>query len=146
MSDFEAQVQALHPDLRARHGLDGLKRADRERLSVTDPRQLRGSASLDDDLTGRYPSYARWDYLVAHGERVWFVEVHPASSDANLQEVKKKAAWLNTLLRGHPWRSRDNPRVWVSSGPISKAPAFSRKKRSLAQAGVVGPTRRLAIP
>jgi hypothetical protein len=144
MSWFEDALTAADPALTAAPGLRGLEPADRPRLKPTDPRSLEGSCNLDLQLRPSRPDESRWNYAGAYAGKVWFVEVHPASSSGNIDELVKKARWLRQLTAGPLW-DRRKALCWVASGPVSADPAFSRKRRLLAESGVVGPVTALQL-
>ena len=117
---FEAAVaQALGSDA-LRKGLRAMRAADSTHVSATRPRQLLGSADVDQSLAAVQPNAARWDYLVGrshngHHQAHW-IEIHPAGSGANIGEVAKKLAWLTGWLRGNPLAAYPRDIVWVASG------------------------------
>jgi hypothetical protein len=135
---FEADVgQALGADA-FRKGLRAMKAADSGHVSTMRPRQLLGSADVDQSLAQALPNAARWDYVVgrSHGghDQAHWIEIHPAGSDANIGEVKKKLAWLTAWLRGNPLAAYPRDVVWVASGKSAfnvRAPAV----RALAAQG-----------
>lgn len=102
-------------------GITALRRADRSKVGVL--RQPIGSADVDAALRTRHPNAARWDYVVGMGsagasvELVW-IEVHPASSSANVGEVEGKLTWLLGWLSG-PLSTYRRRIVWISSGSTS---------------------------
>jgi len=67
----------------------------------------------------------RWDYGIgiasSPGDALIWVEVHPASSTGNVDEVLRKLGWLKTWMRGDapaPWQL---PRrfVWLATGRVA---------------------------
>ena len=135
---FEADVgQALGVDA-FRKGLRAIRAVDSGHVSAMRPRQLLGSADVDQSLAQVLPNANRWDYLVgrSHGGHLQahWIEIHPAGSDANIGEVKKKLAWLTGWLRGNPLAAYPRDIVWVASGKSAfnvRAPAV----RALAARG-----------
>ncbi len=121
-------------------GLGALRPADRAHVSITRPRELLGSANVDQSLAEALPNAARWDYLVGHPEGnqhlAHWIEFHPARSDANVREVGKKLAWLMGWLRGNPLAAYRRDIVWVAAGKSAfnvRAPGV----KALAARGVV---------
>ncbi len=107
-----------------RPGLGALKKPDRDRVSIADPRNLTGSVSLDSTLSSLLPNSPRWDYGIGWKRRpeptgkVSWVEVHPATGTDDIDTVLDKLVWLKDWLRGDGARlaSIDREFVWVSSG------------------------------
>ncbi|MEZ4239000.1 MAG: hypothetical protein R3F59_23175 [Myxococcota bacterium] len=125
-------------------GLQGVEATDRPRLEVPRTRSLDGSANIDACLVAALPNDPRWDYAIGHADKLWLVEVHPASGDHCIHEVVAKAGWLKALIGS--WSGPAGRALhWVASGAVSRQPAFSRKLRLLRKAGVLGPTSRLTI-
>lgn len=83
-------------------GLQALRRPERTRIFVSDPRTLTGSVDLDHALRRSQPDAPRWDYGVGlrggTTDRVVWIEVHPASTK-NVKEVISKLDWLRDWLR-----------------------------------------------
>lgn len=147
---FEDELSTVDEALQTRPGLQALDAADRERLGVAEPRRLDGSCCIDDDLAAHRSNEPRWDYAVGYAGRVWFIEVHPADSSGNVDEVVRKATWLRGLLGSSPLlRLPPNGQLrglyWVASGRVTAQLAFSRSLRRLAEAGVGRPTERLHL-
>ena len=138
---FEAAVGA-NPELAGayRRGLQGLREGDRNKIAAATPRRLRGSIDLDAALAPRYPNDPRWDYGVAaamtEGERVFWIEVHPAS-EGEIGAVLDKFNWLKGWLRTSASELGSLPKefLWVSSGR-SALTQRSPKLRQLALQGV----------
>ena len=101
-------------------GLQALKAVDRARVTCAKPRVLKGSLDLDTRLQPAFPQDPRWDYAVCvsrSGDRVFWIEVHPAT-DGNVREVERKFQWLRQWLSGDgtPLNQFDAEFVWISSG------------------------------
>ena len=105
------------------------------KVVVGEPRKLEGSVNIDDCLSKRYPSAARWDYVFGYKNKIYYVEVHKGK----LSEVKKiveKVKWLKD------WRKRcaknldalgtSGPYYWVATGRIDQILPGSRYERMLA--------------
>lgn len=146
MSWFARALAELRHGLAPEDGVRALSAAARARLSFASTRQIEGSVDLDSALAASAPQDPRWDYGVAYDGGCWFIEVHPATSGANLAEVIAKADWLRALLRDSTLRTRSRGMYWIASGSVSGDPAFARRRRLLAQSGVIGPMSSLTIP
>lgn len=145
MSWFHQALSTIDPALDAEPGLQALAPTHRAAIETDDPRDLEGSCDIDADLAASHANAPRWDYVIAHNGRAWFVEVHPAASEQNVNEVLRKAVWLRALLRGSELAARSRGLYWLATGPVTAAPAFSRRRRALAQQGVAGPSRALRL-
>jgi hypothetical protein len=124
-----------------RRGLQALKEADRNRVTCGNTRRLRGSVNLDVALAARCPNEPVWDYGIGvastrNPDRVWWLEVHPATA-GNVPEVIAKLNWLKTWLvqSGSPLRQMRSGYVWVASGSVS-IPRHGRHLKLLAVAGL----------
>ena len=126
-----------------RAGLGALRPTDRRHVRASDPGTLTGSMDLDTALKPSHPNAPRWDYGVAQAkngrrrERVYWIEVHPATSDASMKEVERKFEWLLRWLAGRGRRLQvfEKDFIWISSGATrlnSRSPAAKR----LAQRGL----------
>ena len=93
---FEEALRHVSPSLNPQPGLRALGRSARGLVRPADTRQLQGSVDIDGGLRASEPQASRWDYAIAYADGVWFVEVHPAASDANVHEVIEKARWLRS--------------------------------------------------
>ncbi|MCC5877707.1 MAG: hypothetical protein JJU11_15915 [Candidatus Sumerlaeia bacterium] len=113
------------PGLKAayRQGLQALKGVDRKRITVNDPASLAGSVDLDSSLRqGERSGEPVWDYVIAikerAGERLDWVEVHPAHGSGKVAEMEKKLEWLFQWLETDGIKLNRAPRkiIWISSG------------------------------
>ncbi len=145
MSWFDEELREVHDGLVVCNGLSAVRRPDRQKLQVENTRAVVGSCDVDGCLRATLPDDSRWDYAIGHREQAWFVEVHPAKSGSNFDEVIRKARWLNGLIRGSRIAKRSRGLHWVASGGVAKQLAFARKRRTLAEHGVLGPTSRLKL-
>lgn len=145
MSWFAESLTATHPVLVSQPGLQDLQATDRARIRRKDPRSLEGSCNLDAQLRQVCPEEPRWDYAVAYEGRVWFIEVHPADSSGNIDEVVRKSEWLARWAAGPLWARRQGL-WWIATGRVTPQPAFARKRRLLAERGVRGPIAQLQLP
>lgn len=145
MTRLAEAARTSHVALNPRPGLLALEAADRPSVKPDDPRAIEGSVNLDEDLRALHPHAPRWDYAVGYAGSTWFIEVHPASGDANVNEVVAKAKWLRATFGATPLHTHCRGYWWVASGNVSSHPAFARRKRALALAGVQGPVRTVRL-
>lgn len=117
---FKANVVQALGDGTFHKGLGALKPKDADHITSARPRDLVGSADLDAALAATMPDAHRWDYVVGKsvGKSVsaHWIEVHPASSTRNIDEVGRKLAWLAGWLHGNPLGQYPKDVVWVASG------------------------------
>ena len=120
-------------------GLQALRRADRDRIRSSRPRNLTGSVNLDEALSETRPNDPRWDYGIGvrkarHSEVVVWIEVHPASSH-HIQDVLDKLAWLKQWFVASAPRLNRMPKkyVWVASGSVHLP---RHQRRRLAAQGI----------
>lgn len=109
-----------------RKGLQALTEADRNRLTIESPKTIAGSVDVDTELRSTFPQAPRWDYVVAvsigrRQVRLEWIEVHPATTTANVEEVCAKHDWLRHWLGGDGDRLDRYPRdfIWISTGKTS---------------------------
>ncbi|QUB64329.1 hypothetical protein J5A54_07600 [Prevotella melaninogenica] len=91
---FQIAVENM-PDVKNgfRAGLQAVKNSDRNKVNVTDPRKLQGSLDIDTQVQKKYPQEPRWDYALSYDDKLYFFEVHPAST-SEVDAVIKKLIWL----------------------------------------------------
>ncbi len=120
-------------------GLQALNAQDAAHLHKRPASVLTTSIDIDSALRPSQPNAARWDYGV--GERrnqreiVHWIEVHPASGDANITQMSHKLQWLRGWLRGKALADIDRRVVWVASGKCAFNARDPRLK-ALASAGL----------
>jgi len=138
---FEKAVRKT-PSIRDayRRGLNALRGTDRAHIAVDDTRLLTGSVDLDTTLRSLYPNESRWDYGVAHkkrrqAERVYWIEIHPATNATHIAEVESKFDWLNHWLanEGALLNSFEKRFIWVSTGRTEFSPTSPHRRRLAAQ-------------
>lgn len=134
---FVADVKATsHLQGAFRKGLKAVATIDRERMTVGSRGALLGSVNLDAALQEPQPDAPRWDYLVGQKnggtECAHWIEVHPASSTANIGEVEAKLVWLAAWMRTTPLAAYPRKIVWIASG---KSAFNSRHPKIRALAG-----------
>ena len=145
---FRNDVEAVLPGAYA-EGLRALSPADRRRVSARDTRTISGSANIDAALAAVDPGEPRWDYAIgqkrSHRERIHWVEVHPASGRACIEQVEAKLRWLVRWLRSSLLGGYPRTIVWIATGRSAfnaRDPAIKR----LAQHGCQFVGRNLSIP
>ncbi len=122
----------------------GLK-ALRERgiLKASDGHRFSGSVDIDSVYKLSEPLANRWDYVIGIGlnrdpDVIAWLEVHPASSSGNPNELRKKRDWLIVTMR------RDAPKlaamgshvfIWFVTKRVS--PHAVRGRRALEQIGLM---------
>jgi hypothetical protein len=103
-------------------GLGALRAQDRARVEARNPRALSGSVDVDKALQPLQPNANRWDYVVAGKiansvtERLYWIEVHPASSSHNVREIQNKLDWLLGWLQGQLLDRYKREFLWLASG------------------------------
>ncbi len=80
-------------------GKQAIKREDRDKVELTDPRKCGGSLFIDKCLfdQGLYPQASRWDYAIDYNGEAYFFEVHPAIT-GQVVTVISKLHWLRNWL------------------------------------------------
>ncbi|WP_308770133.1 hypothetical protein [uncultured Bacteroides sp.] len=100
------------------NGLQALG-ANAKQVSATDTKKLEGSVDIDECTKALYPNDARWDYAIGYEGKVYFLEIHPAST-SNVKDMIKKAEWLtNWLMKKAPSLkslTANNTFYWKASG------------------------------
>jgi hypothetical protein len=146
---FKKAVQGTRALAHAyRDGLQAIRSADHQRMICQEPRRLTGSVDMDEALRSSHPNDARWDYGIGVnriGERVLWVEVHPASSD-HVKEIVAKVTWLRNWLKSEAHLLAKLPCrfVWVASGTVGLT-RTGRQLREVAKAGIHFAGRRLVL-
>ena len=146
-NSFERTV-ASTPDVALcyRPGLKALG-ANSNKVLLHDTRVCQGSVDIDSCTAQKYPSDNRWDFVFAYRDKAYFVEVHPAETEA-VSTVLKKLSWLKNWLNSSAPELKnmqaDMPYYWVQSGRFN-IPATTRQHRQIIQAGLK-PISRLELP
>lgn len=101
-------------------GLKGVKNSDRNKVNVTDPRKLQGSLDIDTQVQKKYPQEPRWDYALSYDDKLYFFEVHPAST-SEVDTVINKLTWLKKWLKNkapqiNKLQKGNQPYTWVPTG------------------------------
>lgn len=123
-----------------RTGLQAVKNSDRNKVNVTDPRKLQGSLDIDTQVQKKYPQEPRWDYALSYDDKLYFFEVHPAST-SEVDAVIKKLGWLKGWLKNkapeiNKLQKGVHPYVWVQSGRYDILDSGKSGKK-LAVSGIV---------
>jgi hypothetical protein len=97
---FREAVQATQEIENCYHG--GLRAlgAHSGKIELAHAKQCGGSVNIDDCVQEKYPNDNRWDYAFAYNKRVFFVEVHTAST-GEVSTVLRKLGWLKDWLVQH---------------------------------------------
>ena len=129
-------------------GLDALDSKDRKDIRSVKGKFC-GSVFLDECQTGPRPEgEKRWDYIICHSGKLYFVEVHSAQT-TNVSELEGKAKMLNIFLSGEgaalkALKDPAFPNIWLAS-PKTKVDirhagitlTGADRNRYLAQKGLV---------
>lgn len=113
---------------------------DSPRVVLADNRKCDGSLDIDSALLAAQPNAARWDYALMYADRVVYIEVHPAASGTNINEVLAKVRWLRQWLANqaralHALPRHPSPFVWIASGSTDLRPSGAQRL-ALAEAGI----------
>tara|TARA_R110001583_G_scaffold177452_4_gene332684 strand:- start:307 stop:750 length:444 start_codon:yes stop_codon:yes gene_type:complete len=142
--DFPVAIEIDLGEGMFKKGLQAFKATDRSLIKLENSRLCHGSADIDSSLAAQQPQASRWDYVIAHNQKLHFVEIHPAHT-SEVSQIKKKKDWLIAWLNSAELGTLDvNRRFhWVASGKIAIT-RNSKQARAAAQMGLV-PVRQLAI-
>ena len=110
------------------------------RVILADNGKCDGSLDIDSALLAAQPNAARWDYALMYADRVVYIEVHPAASGANINEILAKVRWLRQWLANQASALQALPRhsaafIWIASGSVDLRPSGAQR-RALAEAGI----------
>lgn len=120
--------------------MQAVKNSDRNKVNVTDPRKLQGSLDIDTQVQKKYPQEPRWDYALSYDDKLYFFEVHPAST-SEVDAVIKKLIWLKDWLKNkapeiNKLQKGVHPYVWIQSGRYDILDSGKSGKK-LAASGIV---------
>ena len=122
VSNFKNAVQ-LTPQIAA-HIKDGLQALKPyvSKVTLANPWLCEGSVDIDTAVITSYPQANRWDYAFGYAGKIYYVEVHGAST-SEVKVVIKKLIWLKD------WINSDAPELkkllpvssfhWLQSGRCS---------------------------
>jgi hypothetical protein len=134
---FRADIAATLGAGALESGLLALKAADSARISVKAPRSLAGSVDIDEALKAAKPNDPRWDYVVgqyrASGVYLFWIEIHGARTEQNVDEVSKKFRWLRAWLLGQPLDRYARRFIWISSGTTAFNPRAPQLRRLIVE-------------
>lgn len=104
-------------------GLKAVKNSDRNKVDATDPKKIQGSLDIDGQVWKKYPDDNRWDYALSYDDKIYFFEVHSAST-SEVDAVIKKLGWLKDWLKNkapeiNKLQKGNQPYTWVQSGSYS---------------------------
>jgi len=146
-----AQNQISPPNQCCKHGLQAIRNSNRY-VEVKHPRNLLGSANIDECLAHCLPNCPRWDYVIGYytnGQiESFFIEIHEANM-AEIDKVHKKFIWLKTkFLKNSPLSNYHSRYYWIASGKVRfpEGPSRLKKLRQLAQEGLTFGGRKIIIP
>lgn len=150
MSFFRQALRGTILEPYFREGLQALG-TDSVKVGCVNTRKLAGSVDIDSATEASCPNDNRWDYAVGYlrggnGKRLYFIEVHPAST-SEVQCMIEKHRWLVAWLRANAIgldRIQEKFFLWVATGGI-KIPKNAPQLRRLAQEGVSPPCERAHI-
>lgn len=144
-SDFKTAISKV-PKLSLHEGLGAVEGKYRSKIQVKDPRKLCGSVDIDTDLKADQPEAARWDYVVGHDDKAYFIEIHPADT-SNIKEIIKKLDWLKNWLKNSATDldklKAKAPFRWIASGRVNILPN-SKEYRECAKQGIL-PKERISL-
>lgn len=145
--------EALRGTILEAHFREGLQALGKDSLKVgcENTRKLAGSVDIDSATEASCPNENRWDYAVGYlrggnGKRLYFIEVHPAST-SEVQCMIEKHRWLVAWLRANAAGLDRIPEkffLWVASGGV-RIPRNAPQIRKLAQEGISPPCERAYI-
>ncbi len=100
-------------------GLKAVKNSDRNKVDATDPKKIQGSLDIDGQVKKIYPYDNRWDYALSYDDKIYFFEVHPAST-SEVDTVIKKLGWLKDWLKNkapqiNKLQKGNQPYTWVQT-------------------------------
>ena len=112
----------------------------RARVSFADNDKSGGSLDIDSALLTTYPNAARWEYALMYDGCVVYIDVHPAASGGNINEVLAKVKWLRQWLATSAPALHKLPKyapafVWVASGSTDLRPSGAQRI-ALGNAGI----------
>ncbi len=137
---FQLAVEST-PDVASAYqrGLQALRRNEVGLITAADPRLIDGSVNIDKAVETLYPDVNRWDYVIGYGNKVCFVEVHPAFT-SEVSKMKQKLQWLKIWLKekAAPIDSMQKLSpgfVWIQTKQVAILPG-SKQARELATLGL----------
>ena len=141
IKSFKQAVKAT-PDVQNCYspGKQAITTNERAKVELTDPRKCGGSLFIDQCLINqnKYPNDNRLDYAIDYSGKVYFAEVHTAST-GEVGTVLRKLQWLKDwLVQKAPEINilrADAPFYWIQSNGYHIAPN-SPQERLVRQNGL----------
>lgn len=136
-------------------GLKAIPGSQRKQIVADETRLIYGSVDLDtcSKIQNSDQFTQRWDFLLAYNDSVYAIEIHPANSGANIDEVMGKARWLIQWLKTNPTsenaqkakkqlreKMQKTKFHWVASGKVGVVLLpNSKKAKELTQLNIAFP-------
>lgn len=119
------------------------------KVKPSDPGKTEGSVFLETCLQNDYRDAPLWDYMIGYASKVYFVEIHPAST-SNVREMVNKVRWLKKWLNESGSIFLDNktshfPYRWVATNRVAIS-KNSRQAREIAKNGLSFPQKVTNLP
>ncbi len=127
-----------------RPGLGAVEGKDKKYFTISNTRLIEGSIYID--ICSKKIAYKnpnRWDYMIGYNKKLYFVEIHPAST-GEVSLVLKKFEWLKEFISclSNELKTKilitNNPFIWVATNGVHIIPT-SPQARLLAKSGISGP-------
>ncbi len=115
-------------------GLGGIEKKDRKKIDFSNSRSIEGSVNLDKCLKKACPNDNRWDYAIGYKNKVYFVEIHPATAGER-KKVFKKLEWLKRNKQNTVFKS-DNNYYWIGTNGIKILPS-SKYYKEIKKKGIM---------
>ena len=80
-------------------GIQAVKKNDKAKFDFLNLSKVNGSVDIDKAFEQIDNNGNRWDYSIGYSNKAYFFEVHSMSSGTNIDEVIKKAQWLELFLK-----------------------------------------------
>lgn len=111
----------------------GLGAVDSTKVVAANPRKIQGSLDIDGQVKEIYPDKNRWDYALSYDDKIYFFEVHPAST-SDVATVIKKLTWLKEWLKNkapqiNKLQKGNQPYTWVPTGSYAILPLGTYAKK-----------------
>ncbi len=137
MNNFENAVNNT-PEIKGnfKKGLQALGN-NSQYVSACNNSLTEGSVDIDSATKNKYPTASRWDYAIGYNKTLYLIEVHPASSGNNADEMLKKFYWLKDWLSSQaPLLNAISPKKyrWANTGKVNLP--NSQTVRKLQQLGL----------
>ena len=114
-------------------GLNAIEKKNKNYLRFSNSRSIEGSVNLDKCLKNTCPNDNRWDYAIGYKNKVYFVEIHPATKN-EIDTVFKKLEWLKRNKQNTVFKS-DNNYYWIGTDGVKISPSSNDYKK-IAKSGI----------